>query len=112
MSVDLWPTVAVRLLLAVGERSEDSNGPVQYSPAEWMRERPTAKQRKRWSRWTRRLAAAGLIRRITEHTRDRVRQVRLTAQGRRWIREHCGVGAVARTSIAPLESAGFGEAKQ
>jgi hypothetical protein len=39
------------------------------------------------------LAGAGLIRRLTEPKRDRVRQVAITAAGMDWISEHCGSGA-------------------
>jgi DNA-binding MarR family transcriptional regulator len=41
------------------------------------------------------LASAGLIRRLTEPNRDRVRQVVVTPAGRAWIDEHCGNGAIA-----------------
>ncbi|MGD9855847.1 MAG: hypothetical protein AB7U20_12955 [Planctomycetaceae bacterium] len=56
--------------------------------------RPTPRNRSHWSRWTRRLASAGLIRRRTEPNRDRVRQVVVTAAGMDWINDHCGNGAL------------------
>jgi hypothetical protein len=79
--------------LAIAERTFDA-GPTRYEPAAWLRQRPTPRNRSRWSRWTRRLAGAGLIRRLTEPNRDRVRQVVITATGTDWINEHCGNGAI------------------
>ena len=88
-----WPAPAVRLFLAIAERTPDGS-PELYAPACWLRQRATPRNRSRWSRWTRRLANAGLIRRFTEPNRDRVRQVAVTPAGRAWINEHCGPGAV------------------
>jgi hypothetical protein len=85
--------VALRLLLAIARRTPDGR-PTRYEPAAWLRQRPTSRNRTRWSRWTRRLTGAGLIRRLTEPNRDRVRQVVLTAAGMVWISEHCGSGAI------------------
>lgn len=90
---NVWPPVALRLLLAVAERTHGER-PTRYEPAAWLRQRPTSRNRSRWSRWTRRLAGAGLIRRLTEPNRDRVRQVVITAAGMDWISEHCGSGAI------------------
>ncbi|WP_437226046.1 hypothetical protein SH661x_004378 [Planctomicrobium sp. SH661] len=88
-----WPTVALKLLLAIAIRTPDGR-PTRYEPAAWFRQRPTSRNRSRWSRWTRRLASAGLVRRLTEPNRDRVRQVALTKSGLAWIDEHCGTGAI------------------
>lgn len=92
-SANVWPPVALRLLLAIAERTHGDR-PTRYEPAAWLRQRPTSRNRSRWSRWTRRLASTGLIRRLTEPNRDRVRQVVVTSAGRSWINEHCGDGAI------------------
>ena len=92
-SGEMWPSIAVQLLLAIAERTQGERH-TRYEPAVWLRQRPTSRHRSRWSRWTRRLANAGLIRRITEANRDRVRQVTLTPVGQAWIDEHCGDGAI------------------
>lgn len=88
-----WPPVALRLLLAIARRTPDGR-PTRYEPTAWFRQRPTSRNRSRWSRWTRRLASAGLVRRLTEPNRDRVRQVAITKRGLDWIHEHCGSGAI------------------
>ncbi|MFV0442163.1 MAG: hypothetical protein ACK5Q5_01185 [Planctomycetaceae bacterium] len=85
--------MAFKLLLAIAERTH-AERPTRYEPAAWLRQRPTSRNRSRWSRWTRRLAGAGLIRRLTEPNRDRVRQVVITAAGMDWISEQCGSGAM------------------
>lgn len=90
---NVWPPVALKLLLAIAERTQ-AKRPTRYEPAAWLRQRPTSRNRTRWSRWTRRLAGAGLIRRLTEPNRDRVRQVVITAAGMDWVSEHCGSGAI------------------
>ena len=90
---NVWPPVALKLLLAIAERTQ-AERPTRYEPAAWLRQRPTSRNRSRWSRWTRRIASAGLIRRLTEPNRDRVRQVVITAAGMDWISEHCGSGAI------------------
>lgn len=91
---NVWPPVALRLLLAIAARTHGDR-PTRYEPAAWLRQRPTPRNRSRWSRWTRRLAGAALIRRLTEPNRDRVRQVVITSAGWAWINEHCGDGAIA-----------------
>ncbi len=63
---------------------------MRYAPAAWFPERATSARRQRWSRWTRRLARAGLLDRITEPSRDRVKHVRLTPDGLAWLDEHVG----------------------
>lgn len=83
-----WPHIAVRILIAIRERGEGDI--VRYAPAAWFPETPTSARRKRWSRWTRRLARAGLLERITEPSRDRVTDVRLTPDGMDWLDEHVG----------------------
>lgn len=93
VAVSDWPSVALKLLLAIARRTADGR-PVRYEPAAWLQQRPTSKNRSRWSRWTRRLANAGLVHRLTEPNRDRVRQVVLTTAGMDWIHEHCGAGAI------------------
>jgi len=92
-SANEWPPVALKLLLAIARWNSD-NRPTRYEPAAWFRQRPTSRNRSRWSRWTRRLASAGLVRRVTEPNRDRVRQVAITKRGLAWIHEHCGSGAI------------------
>ena len=92
-SANEWPPVALNLLLAIARRTPDGR-PTRYEPAAWLRQRPTSRNRSRWSRWTRRLANAGLARRLTEPNRDRVRQVAITKLGLAWIHEHCGSGAI------------------
>jgi len=92
-SANEWPPVAIRLLLAIAERTRDDR-PTHYEPSVWLRQLPTSRNRSRWSRWTRRLASAGLVRRLTEPNRDRVRQVAVTKCGLAWIHEHCGTGAI------------------
>ena len=92
-SANEWPPVALKLLLAIARRTADGR-PARYEPAAWFRKRPTSRNRSRWSRWTRRLASAGLVRRLTEPNRDRVRQVVVTKRGLAWIHEHCGCGAI------------------
>ncbi len=92
-SANDWPPVALKLLLAIAKRTSDGR-PARYEPAAWFRQRPTSRNRSRWSRWTRRLASAGLVRRLTEPNRDRVRQVSITKRGLAWIHEHCGSGAI------------------
>lgn len=89
----MWPSVAVRLLLAIAERTSEA-GSTRYEPTAWLRQSPTPRNRSRWSRWTRRLASAGLIRRLTEQNRNRVRRVVITAAGTDWVNEHCGNGAI------------------
>lgn len=93
-SANVWPPVAIRLLLAIAERTHEGNA-TRYEPSAWFRQPPTSRNRSRWSRWTRRLASAGLIRRLTELNRDRVRQVAVTTGGLAWIEEYCGRGAIA-----------------
>ncbi|MFV0443620.1 MAG: hypothetical protein ACK5Q5_08615 [Planctomycetaceae bacterium] len=83
----------MKLLLAITRRTADCR-PTHYEPAAWFRQRPTSRNRSRWSRWTRRLASAGLVRRLTEPNRDRVRDVAITKRGLDWIHEHCGSGAI------------------
>lgn len=97
-SANVWPPVAVQLLLAIAERTRDQR-PTRYSPAAWLGQLPTSRNRSRWSRWTRRLAAAGLIRRLTEPNRDRVRQVVISNAGLTWIAEHCGDGAITNLDL-------------
>ncbi len=92
-SANEWPPVALKLLLAIAGRTGDGR-PTRYEPAAWFRQRPTSRNRSRWSRWTRRLASAGLVRRLTEPNRDRVRQIAITKRGLAWIHEHCGSGAI------------------
>ena len=98
-----WPAIAVRLLVAVAARSP-TQSPIPYEPAVWFRQRASARNRSRWSRWTRRLASAGLVRRVSEPSSDRVRQVGVTPSGRAWIDEHCGPGALSQS--IPRESWG------
>ena len=93
ISPNQWPPVALKLLLAVARRTSDGR-PTRYEPAAWLRQRPTSRNRSRWSRCTRRLANAELVRRLTEPNRDRVRQVAITKRGLAWIHEHCGSGAI------------------
>ena len=92
-SANEWPPVALRLLLTIARRTPEGR-PTRYEPVAWFRQRPTSRNRSRWSRWTRRLASAGLVRRLTESNRDRVRQVAITKRGLVWIHEHCGSGAI------------------
>ena len=87
-----WPPLAIRLLVAIAARSPDQT-PIRYEPVVWFRQRASARNRSRWSRWTKRLASAGLVRRVSEPSRDRVRHVGVTPSGRDWIDEHCGPGA-------------------
>ena len=77
-----WPTI--RLLQAICRRAKSPGTTIRYAPADWLNERPTPKRRQRWSRWTRRMAAAGLIERTTEPARDRVTHVRVTDASWRW----------------------------
>ena len=56
---------------------------VPFAPALWIGRPLPASRRMAFSRATRRLAASGLIRRLTEPHRDRVRQVVPTASGLR-----------------------------
>ena len=92
-SANEWPPVALKLLLAIARRTADGR-PTRYEPVAWFRQRPNSRNRSRWSRWTRRLASAGLVRRLTEPNRDRVRQVAITRRGLAWIHDHCGSGAI------------------
>ena len=77
----------LRLLRMVGRMSGEGAW-VRYEPAMWMRQQPTTRNRKRWSRRMRRLAEAGLVQRQTDSGRDRVRQVRLTAAGQELLDRH------------------------
>lgn len=97
-----WPSFAVRILLAVCRRAGGPNVPVRYAPADWLAKSPTLARRKRWSRWTRRLAEAGLLERLTEPSRDRVTAVRVTEAGWRWVREQFGPGALVELECEPL----------
>ena len=92
-SANQWLPVAFKLLLAIARRTPDGR-PTRYEPAAWFRQRPTSRNRSRWSRWTRRLASAGMVRRLTEANRDRVRQVAITKRGLAWIHEHRRSGAL------------------
>ena len=91
----LWPPMAIRLLVTIAARSPDQT-PICYEPASWFRQRASVRNRSRWSRWTRRLASAVLVRRVSEPSRDRVRHVGVTPSGRAWIDEHCGPGALSQ----------------
>ena len=51
--------MAVRLLVAIAARTPDQS-PIRYEPAVWFRQRASARNRSRWSRWTKRLASAGV----------------------------------------------------
>lgn len=93
-SENSWPAMAIRLLIAVAGRSTPGS-PIRYEPAAWFRVTATSRNRSRWSRWTRRLANAGLVQRITETRRNRVRQVSVTESGFAWIDEHLGGGAIS-----------------
>lgn len=86
--------MAIRLLIAVAVRSTPGT-PIRYEPAVWFRQKATSRNRSRWSRWTRRLASAGRVKRITEARRNRVRQVAVTESGLAWINEHLGGGAIS-----------------
>ncbi len=88
-----WSPIAVQLLLAIAERTRDCK-PISYAPASWLQLPPSPKNRSRWSRWTRRLANAGLVQRLTEPNRDRVRRVAITPAGLEWIERMCGPGAL------------------
>lgn len=89
-----WPAMAIRLLIVVAVRSTPGS-PIRYEPAVWFLQRATSRNRSRWSRWTRRLANAGLVQRITETRRNRVRLVAITESGLKWIDEHLGGGAIS-----------------
>lgn len=88
-----WPPIPVQLLLAIAKRAAEGEQ-IEYVPACWFRLPPTPRNRSRWSRWSRRLARAGLIRRLTELNRDRVRRVAVTPAGLEWIEANCGPGAL------------------
>ncbi|MCA9185218.1 MAG: hypothetical protein KDA99_06345 [Planctomycetales bacterium] len=88
-----WPIVALQLLLVIARRTADGR-PTRYEPVIWFQQIPTSRNRNRWSRWTRQLANAGLVRRLIEPNRDRVRQVAITKDGLTWIHEHCGSGVI------------------
>ena len=88
MNDQIWPSVAIRLLMSIRDVSQTSS--VRYRPAVWLQEKPTPSRRQRWSRWTRRLATAGLLERICEPSRDRVTHVRITPDGIAWLDEHVG----------------------
>ena len=94
-----WPVIAVRLLIAIAARSPDQSL-IRYEPAVWFRQRASTRNRSRWSRWTKRLADSGLIRRVSEPSRDRVRQVGVTPSGRAWIDLYCGPGAMSHLDCA------------
>ena len=98
-----WPPLAIQLLLAIAQRST-VDSVTWYEPAVWFNRSPTACHRMRWSRWTRRLADAGLIRRLTEPNRDRVREVTVTPSGLEWIAEHCGGGALSNLNLVWSDS--------
>ena len=102
-SANEWPPVALKLLLAIARRNP-AGRPIRYEPAAWFRQRPTSRNRSRWSRWTRRLTIAGLVRRLTEPNRDRVRKVVITKRGLVWIHEHCGRGAIDDLNLNWAES--------
>ena len=102
-----WPVVAVEMLLAIAARSAGTTAAVRYSPAEWFRKSPTDRRRSAWSRWLKRLAAAGLVERLTETRRDRVRSVRLTAEGWLWIEVNRGGCDVEELGLEPLEPTRF-----
>ena len=89
-----WPPIAIRLLVAIATRSPDQS-PTRYEPAVWFRQRASTRNRSRWSRWTKRLADSGLIRRVSEQSRDRVRHVCVTPSGRAWIDLYCGPGTMS-----------------
>lgn len=89
-----WAAMAIRLLIAVAVRSS-LGAPIRYEPAVWFRQKATSRNRSRWSRWTRRLAYAGLVQRITEPRRNRVREVAVTESGLAWIEKHLGNGAIS-----------------
>ena len=103
-SANEWPPVALKLLLAIARRTSDGR-PTRYEPAAWFRQRPTSRHRSRWSRWTRRLANEGLIRRLIEPNRDRVRQIAITKDGLTWIHEHCGGGSLDNLNLNWNQSA-------
>jgi hypothetical protein len=96
MNNQVWPSIAVRLLMSVRDAGETSR--VRYRPSLWLQEKATPTRRQRWSRWTRRLATAGLLERICEPSRDRVTHVRLPPAGLAWLDEHVG-GATADLNL-------------
>lgn len=94
----------LRLLIGMFRRVRSRERPVRYAPAEWLKQRPTPKLRQRWSRATRRMAAAGLIERITEPSRDRVTHVRVTQPGWQTIES---VGLLEETRVGMIEESSF-----
>ncbi len=85
----------MKLLLAIAQWTLVDQA-TRYEPADWFRQRASVRNRSRWSRWTKRLASAGLVRRVSEPSRDRVHHVGVTTSGRDWIDEHCGPGALSQ----------------
>ena len=102
-----WPTLPVRLLTSIARISGEPDQSIPYEPARWFDERPTDRNRSRWSRWTRRLAKAGLLSRTTEPKRDRTQSVAVTREGWQWIVEHCGEGAVTDLNLSGLPLSGL-----
>ena len=95
-----WPKLANRLLLAIAARSKHPGMRIRYAPAAWLKQRGTPQRRQRWSRWTKRLANAGMIYRLIEPTRDRVTEVALTPEGRAYLDRQLAILAVPLEELA------------
>lgn len=47
LSANVWPPVALRLLMAIAERTCDGNA-TRYEPSAWLRQPPTSRNRSPW----------------------------------------------------------------
>ena len=85
---------AMQYFIALASAAGQPERFIPYRPAHWLAQKPTCRNRMRWSRWTRRLAARGFLRRAIEASRDRVRSVAVTAEGWNRLVDQCGEGAI------------------
>ena len=81
------------ILVAIARLARQPEVFIPYAPSTWFQARPTPRRRARWSRTLRSLAGAGMLRRQTDDSRDRVRRVAVTPSGWSWILENSGAGA-------------------
>lgn len=88
------PPVAMQLLIAIARNAGQSGRFIPYRPTSWLAQKPTCRNRSRWSRWTRRMTVRGLLWRSVETGRDRVCSVAVTPDGWNWLVEQCGEGAL------------------
>lgn len=83
---------------------------VPYRPNHWFRQAPTPGRRQARSRALRRLASAGLVRRITQPRRDRVTHVQFTQRGLALALALAGADADRGAVAEALRRTAWGEA--